>query len=336
VKGTGTELQRTFCFPECSEKKSSLEEENKKLKQLVEELKKENDGLQKYIKYQESKFQEAIDKKIEETLAKYFTPGQIRIILNPGKRIVWSTLDISVALSLRYVSAKAYRYLRSKLLYPLPSISTLKSWVVKHNFKPGLQTSVLAIMKNRGDQLTCVEKLTVISFDEMKIKAELCIDRKLEQVLGPHDSVQVVMARGLIGKWKQPIFYGFDKPMTKSLLFSVILSLEKSGYHVVAQVSDLGPSNRGLWRKLSVDVHHSWFQNPYDPARQIYIFADVPHLMKLFRNHLVDKGFVLGNGKVVTVSILEKLLSLQKEVNIIPKVTWEHLHPSLFRRQKVK
>jgi hypothetical protein len=58
-----------------------------------------------------------------------------------------------------------------------------------------------------------VEKLCVLSFDEMYVSNRIDIDKKEEQKLGPHKSCQCVTARGLFGKWKQPVYYKYDRPM---------------------------------------------------------------------------------------------------------------------------
>ena len=50
------------------------------------------------------------------------------------------------------------------------------------------------------------------------------------------------MIRGLVGSWKQLVFYDFDCNFTK-VLFSIILEIEAAGYPVVGMVNDLGPTN---------------------------------------------------------------------------------------------
>jgi len=61
-----------------------------------------------------------------------------------------------------------------------------------------------------GIDMATEDKLTILSFDEMYLSHQIDFDRNKEQVIGPHKTVQVVMARGLISKWKQPIFYKYD------------------------------------------------------------------------------------------------------------------------------
>ena len=63
-----------------------------------------------------------------------------------------------------------------------------------------------------------------------------------DRVYGPHKYVQVVVARSIIGKWRQPIYYDFDQKVTKELLFSIISSIEDAGFPVHACVRDMeGP-----------------------------------------------------------------------------------------------
>lgn len=53
-------------------------------------------------------------------------------------------------------------------------------------------------------------------------------------------------------------------------------------------VNDMRPSNMCIWKNLSISVTNTSFDHPCT-KRQIYVFADLPHLIKLARNHLLDK-----------------------------------------------
>jgi len=76
--------------------------------------------------------------------------------------------------------------------------------------------------------------------------------------------------------------------MTKELLFNIIEELHKIDFNVIAMVSDMGPSNMGLWRTLNISIENKTFEHP-STSNKIHVFADVPHLLKLARNHLIDK-----------------------------------------------
>jgi len=79
--------------------------------------------------------------------------------------------------------------------------------------------------------------------------------------------------------------------MTKDLLFKIIEELHKIGFNVISMVNDMGPSNMALWRSLNISIENTSFKHP-NTGNSIHIFADVPHLLKLARNHLLDKLFI--------------------------------------------
>lgn len=44
------------------------------------------------------------------------------------------------------------------------------------------------------------DKITALSIDEVYIAHDICFDKVNEKVIGPHKTVQVIMARGLTAK----------------------------------------------------------------------------------------------------------------------------------------
>lgn len=76
--------------------------------------------------------------------------------------------------------------------------------------------------------------------------------------------------------------------MTKELIEMIIGKLHKINFNVIAMVCDMGPSNMSLWRSLDISITKTFFEHPVT-SKRIYIFADVPHLLKLARNHLLEK-----------------------------------------------
>lgn len=76
--------------------------------------------------------------------------------------------------------------------------------------------------------------------------------------------------------------------MSKELLYQIIEELHNIDFNVIAMVSDMSPSNMGLWRSLNITTTNTSFKHP-KTCRNIHVFADVPHLLKLARNHLLDK-----------------------------------------------
>jgi len=116
------------------------------------------------------------------------------MLLNPSrKRIVWSTEDIANAMSLRCISPKAYRYLRNIIKIPLPSLQTLRRWATSISVEPGVLHAILDCMQFKGKSMSDFEKLIVLTFDEVYLSNKIAIDRKKQQVIGPHKTCQCAM-----------------------------------------------------------------------------------------------------------------------------------------------
>ena len=83
--------------------------------------------------------------EINEMLSRAFMPTQIEMLLNPCKKS---------EISLRCISAKAYRYLQNTVKIPLPSISTIRRWIRNIELKSGKLDNVLNIMKSKSNSMT--------------------------------------------------------------------------------------------------------------------------------------------------------------------------------------
>lgn len=264
-----------------------------------------------------------------------FTKSQKDLIIHKKKKIKWSTEDISRAFTLRYLSKRCYLYLRNTLKYPLPHVSTLVKWASTLNFKQGILTDVIKIMKIAAMNLSHFERVTVVQFDEMKILSTYEYDKSNDEILGPHSQLQVLMVRGLFSKWKQPVYIAFDQKITRELLKETLFHLNGISYEVVACVSDCGGGNVGLWGTLNINEEQTHFLHPCTNEK-VYFFADVPHLLKLVRNWLLDTGFLLEEGSLVNKKPLEELVnSNNTEISSCFKLTQKHLDCQQTERQNV-
>ncbi|CAH1367880.1 unnamed protein product, partial [Tenebrio molitor] len=269
----------------------------------------------------------------QKSFQKLFTPEQMKKLKNPATRPRWSIEEISKAIVIYSAGPRAYRLLLKKG-YPFPAPSTLRSWVKKIKIAPGILKPVFNVI--RLTDMTEQQKICVLSFDEMKVRKIYLYDKSNDETLKPYSYVQVVMLRGLIGNWKQPIFYDYDCKLTKNLLFNIINFVEKSGFHIVAMVSDLGGGNRSLLNELEINCENTCFDNPAN-NHKIHVLADVPHLFKLLRNHFVDKGFTI-NGRTINKTVIEKVLDLTgvSDLNTAHKISRKSLNLKNAARQKVK
>lgn len=274
------------------------------------------------------------DENLISAVEQIFTAGQIAILKNPKRtRGSWSSLDIAEALSLHAAGPRAYRLLKKKG-YPLPGESTLRSWKAAINLEPGILYPVLELMKSC--HFEPLDRVCCIMGDEMSIRKCYEYDKKNDTLHGPTSHVQVLMARGVFKSWRQPLYYDFDTKLSKSLIFSTIEELHRINYEVRVLVTDMGPDNQGLLKELGVTKEEPWFINPCDGER-VYVFADVPHLVKLIRNHFLDKDFTIGDKIVNKAPLIELYEKTSKfDLKIAHKLTEEHLKVRHAKRQKVR
>jgi len=140
------------------------------------------------------------------------------------------------------------------------------------------------------------------------------------------------MVRSLFSNWKQPVYYNFDESTTKSTLLQVISEMYNIGYTVVAVTSDME-----LWSELGIGIEPKkyFFQHPVCSELKVFVSADMPHLLKLFRNHFLDKAFNV-NGVIVNKKCLERFLNVNCEnLKVAYKISQYHLNLQGTERQKV-
>ena len=70
--------------------------------------------------------------------------------------------------------------------------------------------------------------------------------------------------------------------------------------------------------------------------RKIHVFADVPHLLKLLRNHFLDQGFILPSGKrFVKKDLIDILQDDKDEFRMCHKLKLKHFNCSGPERMRV-
>ena len=315
------------------------------LLQKIQQLENENIDMKKEIAALKEKHtsdpsanESEVHGIIENILKPIFSKTQIDAIISKKYVRHWPDEDIATALTLRSMSPKCYEYLRTKKGIPLPCKSTLNERAKNFDCEPGILHSVLSLMKTKSDSVSPQERLCVISLDEMSIASEWSYDKGKDILYKPHDKVQVVMLSGLVAKWKQPIYYGYDISDMHEILISLIKEAECAGYPVVAIVHDLGSSNLRLWKDFGIDpvAKKFSFKNPTAPDRDIFVFADVPHLIKLIRNNFLDSGFYLRDGSFVNDSCIREMMRASKtEYGLAYKLNEMHVNLEGPQRQRV-
>ena len=281
-------------------------------------------------------------KKHSTCLKKYLTPGQVKAVLSEKTRTRWSVEDIRAAVTLRALSSSCYSYLRNRRSFPLPGLSTLRRWTQSISCKPGLLYDIIELLKQRAVVLDEREKVLVLSVDEMSISKTIEYDKNADILYGPFNNMCIFMIRSLFQSWKQPIYVDFDICITKALLSNIIREVESAGFRVEALVSDMGAQNQKLWRELDLNYENPNVIHPCDESRVLTVFADVPHLIKLLRNHCIQQGLEVadplsGEAFKVDKQLFYQLIDKDSgELKVCPKITASSLEMKGASLQRVR
>lgn len=103
-------------------------------------------------------------------------------------------------------------------------------------------------------------------------------------------------------------------------------------------VHDPGSTNLRLWKKYGIDPtvkNICSFPNPC-ADRDIFVFADAPHLIKLIRNNFLDSGFHLNCKYAADRFIREMMSATKTEYSLHHKLSEQHLNVCGPQRRKVK
>ncbi|KAF0289762.1 Transposable element P transposase [Amphibalanus amphitrite] len=196
-----------------------------------------------------------------------------------GRRIRWSPGNVS---NLRCLTRKGYKYAQSVLKIPLPSASTLSRWTRAFRVTPGVMDAAASVLEAVTTDMSDMDRLCVISFDEMSLDSRYCYDSTADQVLRG-SKLQLLMVRGLCSPWKQTLYYQLDSAMTPGELVHVIVRLESIGLSVVAATSDMHSSNEKLWEQMGVTPTKTWIKSLHDDAAELTAAVEEDEVEEEFR-----------------------------------------------------
>lgn len=101
------------------------------------------------------------------------------------------------------------------------------------------------------------------------------------------------------------------------LVIQALILLEEAGAIVDGVVCDGAATNRAMWNQLGIsgrlDSCHHYFEHPVDGARKVYVFSDVPHLVKCARNRLLSQKYLKFNGRWVKWEHYVTLFNMDNE-----------------------
>lgn len=265
------------------------------------------------------------------------------------KKRAWQDDEKKFALILHYKSPAAYKYLRRMIV--LPSISSIKMWIGQTKCTVGINQEFVSQLKLKFETMDANEKKCSILFDEMNIKTFFEYNKCLDFIEGyedlgemgrtgkPAKSSLVFMARGIFSSWKLPLCYfltnsGSNSCQLQQILLKVLKVCLLAGLNVKCIICDQAPQNQKLFKLLQITKEKPYFSLN---DKTIYGLYDSLHLVKNFRNNLLNGNYMYSN-KVISFDIIREVYKIDrnKQCRALIKLTDKHINPSIFDRMNVK
>ena len=238
--------------------------------------------------------------------------------------------------------------------------------------KRGFQPEILEELRTETNDYFDVQRYMVVLFDEMKVQANLVLDKVTGEITGFTDlgdpdvnfatlekvndvasHVLVFMVRGVCIELK----FGLANFATTSvtahqlipLFWEAVCLLETAcNLWVIATIADGTSPNRRFFRlhKALADVQGDVCyrtKNLYAPHRYIYFFSDAPHLIKTTRNCLMHsratKGtrYMWNNGLYVLWQDITSMVyeDFDSGLKLLPRLTYEHVNLTAYSVMRV-
>lgn len=216
----------------------------------------------------------------------------------------WSPAELSKAYSLQKLSKSFYSYVQDRFSLPLPPSIDVDRFIDGITVTKGLLTSMMQILEFDGETMSEVERVTILQISELKMESMYEYDDNLDNIIGPHSSMTVVVAKGLYSDWSQAVYLNFDVSTMKAILNMIIEELHKIKFPVVACVCKYVDGEPSVWSEYSIGMGCNYFSHPVT-TDFIYTFYYIDDLMLATRNNFVENGFMTDTCRINTSPLVE-------------------------------
>lgn len=359
--------------------KLTLQEQRLKCAQLERELHEMRTELQKSNIEIDPKLSDDFSKILDSSSAKItpfmslFWQQQQKLFSRSATGVRYHPMIIRFCLSLVAKSPSCYEELRNSGVLVLPSQRRLKDYRNAIKPKRGFQKEVVDELNAETNNYFDVQRYVVLLFDEMKVLANLVLDKTTGELIGFTDlgdpevnfaaleKVDMIathalafIVRGICTELQFCLAYFATTGVTASQLmptfWEAVCILETScNLWVVAATADGATPNRRFFRlhkpldgNAEGDVCYRTI-NLYAPHRYIYFFADAPHLIKTTRNCLRSSGsgtctrYMWNNGHYILWEHITSMFyqDADNALKLLPRLTYEHIQLNAYSVMRV-
>lgn len=258
------------------------------------------------------------------------------------------------ALTLNFLSPKAYRFVRKTYNDCLPHPRTLTKWYQTVDAEPGFTTEAFKTLKIKA-QNSPRPMICTLVIDEMAIRKGLYWDNSSKKFYGrintgimeESDSTEeasecfVMLLTSINEAWKLPVGYFLTNSLTgeqKSHLVQVCIQMvEETGINIVALTCDGPAVNFAMFQDLGCDLQKCQEKTAFAVENQkVFAFIDPCHCIKLIRNAFGDLKVIIDReGNKIEFKYIKLLLDLQEKegLHLGTKLSKAHVE---FATQKMK
>ncbi|KAH7942060.1 hypothetical protein HPB49_020112 [Dermacentor silvarum] len=289
-----------------------------------------------------------------------------KVTAKQGRRYTDDWLLLCLLLHIRTPSG--YRFMRDNNILPLPCVRTIRKYISIVGMKCGFDADFFAALKEKLEPKPNFQKHGMLLFDEIQVRERKCVNSKtltytglVDHGHGGNHAESSADTAGLANhalvfmfipfgeSYTQPVGVFASRGPTKGtvlsqLVLQAIILLENAGAIVDGIVCDGASTNRRMWTELGIDgklgAKKNSFEHPMSDARKVYVFSDVPHLVKCVRNRLLKQRSLKVNGQWVHwscyVAVYKEDCKNAGGLKVCPKVTHHHIYPSHMELMRVK
>lgn len=159
------------------------------------------------------------------------------------------------------------------------------------------------------------------------------------------DHALVFMFQPFAGRWVQVLgsFLSHNSvtgDILDKLITECIVLLGNAGFHVDVVTSDGAAWNRNVWSRMGINETKLTCTHPHDLRRELFMMSDFPHLIKCFRNKIMDKKVPFWTPLgTVDKKDWERLIDMDKpemaNMSAAFKLTRDHLDPVGYQKMNV-
>ena len=333
------------------------------LNNMRQELQKSSIEVDHELSNDFTKLIDSADKEITPFM-NLFWQQQKKLFSSSRTGVRYHPTIIRFCLYLAAKSPSCYEELRNSKVLVLPSQRRLKDY--RHAIKPhtGFQEEVIEVLKAETDSYFDVQRYVVLLFDEMKVMANLVLDKSTGELIGFTDlggpdlnfgalektddiatHALAFLVRGVCTELKFGLAHSATTGATAAqlmpLFWEAVCILETScNLWVIAATLDGASPNRRMYRlhkaldgDSDTDVCHRTI-NLFAPHRFIYFFSDAPHLVKTTRNCLMHSGsgkctrYMWNDGQYVLWQHITQIFyqDMDNGLKPLPRLSYEHVN----------